>query len=129
MSLLSVGYCVRLPSSSLLHVVTRAAVSRPACVAGCRRPTNGIQKTPYQLWIQQAINASYNVVHAPLSAAAAKMFNNSAAMDFFATVEGLDYGYHNMLWWVRRRSFGCGAVIAVSLAVSGCTVAGAGWTP
>ena len=56
------------------------------------RPTNGIQKTPYKLWIQQAINASYNVVHAPLTKVAAAQFNATAALQFFSTVEGLDYG-------------------------------------
>jgi hypothetical protein len=72
-----------------------------AATCGLRiRPTNGIQKTPYQLWIQQAINASYNVVHAPLTASAAKLFNNSAAMNYFTTVEGFDYGYHTLLWCV-----------------------------
>lgn len=64
-------------------------------------PTNGIQKTPYQQWIQQAINASYNVVHAPLSATAAAQFNATAALQWFTTVQGFDYGYYNMLWgWV-----------------------------
>ncbi len=55
-------------------------------------PTNGIQKTPWNLWIQQAINASYNVVHAPLTKAAAAQFNVTAALAWFETVEGFDYG-------------------------------------
>jgi hypothetical protein len=29
-------------------------------------PTNGIQKTPFDLWMKQAQDASYNVVHLPL---------------------------------------------------------------
>ncbi len=62
---------------------------------------NGIQRTPFQLWVQQAVNASYNVVHAPLTPAAAAMFNATAAMRYFETVEGVDYGYYNMLWCVR----------------------------
>jgi len=64
-------------------------------------PVNGIQRTPFQLWVQQAANASYQVVHAPLTAAAAAKFNATAALRFFQSVEGVDYGYYNMLWgWV-----------------------------
>lgn len=64
-------------------------------------PTNGIQRTPWAQWIKQANEASYNVVHAPLSKAVAAKFNRTAALEFFATVEGLNYGYHNMLWgWI-----------------------------
>jgi len=64
-------------------------------------PTNGIQRTPWAQWIKQANEASYNVVHAPLSKAVAAKFNRTAALEWFATVEGLNYGYHNMLWgWI-----------------------------
>jgi hypothetical protein len=38
------------------------------------------------------------VVHAPLTAAARSQFNSSAAIDFFSSVEGLQYGYHTLLW-------------------------------
>ena len=62
---------------------------------------NGIQRTPFQLWVQQAINASYQVVHAPLTSAAAAQFNAAGAMHFFESTEGVDYGYYNMLWgWI-----------------------------
>lgn len=47
------------------------------------------------------MNASYQVVHAPLNAEFAAKFNVTAALRYFATVEGVDYGYRNMLWgWV-----------------------------
>ena len=59
---------------------------------------NGIQRTPYRQWLKQAKNASYNVVWAPLSPAAAAAFNESAASAYFFTQEGFDYGYHNLLW-------------------------------
>ena len=61
-------------------------------------PTNGIQKTPYKTWLKQAEEAGYNVVHVPLSAKSRKLFNTTAAIDFFQSVEGLEYGYINMLW-------------------------------
>lgn len=64
-------------------------------------PTNGIQKTPFKQWIAQAKAASFNVVHAPLNAENRAKFNVTAALEFFSTVEGLNYGYHNMLWgWI-----------------------------
>jgi len=60
-------------------------------------PTNGIQKTPYKTWVAQAKAAGYNTVHIPLNAAARAAFNESAALEFFGTVEGLDYGFYNLL--------------------------------
>lgn len=64
-------------------------------------PTNGIQKTPYKTWLRQAEEAGYNVVHVPLNLKTRKSFNETAAVEFFKSVEGLDYGYINMLWgWI-----------------------------
>jgi len=60
-------------------------------------PTNGIQKTPFSTWLQQANEADYNVVHLPLSAESQALFNQTAAIEWFGTVEGLPYGYNNML--------------------------------
>jgi len=61
-------------------------------------PTNGIQKTPFDQWLQQAYEADFNVVHLPLSAESRANFNATAAIDWFVAVaEGLDYGYNNML--------------------------------
>jgi len=60
-------------------------------------PTNGIQRTLYDTWVEQAHNADYNVVHLPLSAASRATFNETNAYEWFATVEGLPYGYNNML--------------------------------
>mmetsp|Transcript_17737 Transcript_17737/g.26571 ORF Transcript_17737/g.26571 Transcript_17737/m.26571 type:complete len:583 (+) Transcript_17737:136-1884(+) len=64
-------------------------------------PTNGIQCTKIQTWIEQARKASYQVVWLPLSADARKSFNNSKAYEFFTTVKGLNYGFGNMFWgWI-----------------------------
>jgi len=64
-------------------------------------PTNGVQCTPYDRWIKQAQNASYNFVHVPLSPANAAKFNSTSAYQFFQTVAGLPYGYHNFLFgWI-----------------------------
>jgi len=61
-------------------------------------PTNGVQRTPYQTWIKQARAAGYNLLWAPLTPAAAKSFNSTAALEYFQTVEGFDYGYQTLLW-------------------------------
>eukprot|EP01116_Phalansterium_solitarium_P019619 TRINITY_DN5556_c0_g1_i1.p1 TRINITY_DN5556_c0_g1~~TRINITY_DN5556_c0_g1_i1.p1 ORF type:complete len:572 (+),score=196.97 TRINITY_DN5556_c0_g1_i1:105-1820(+) len=61
-------------------------------------PTNGIQKTPWQQWLKQAAAADYNVLHLPLSAASRAKFNVSGALDFFYSVEGVPYGFQNMLY-------------------------------
>lgn len=64
-------------------------------------PTNGIQKTPYETWLKQAAEASYNVVHAPLKASYRAKYNSTAAVNFFHANEGLDYGFQTMLWgWI-----------------------------
>ena len=52
----------------------------------------------FKEWIARAKNASFNVVHAPLNDENRAKFNTTAALEFFSTVEGLNYGYHNMLW-------------------------------
>lgn len=64
-------------------------------------PVNGIQKTPYKEWLKLAEQAGYNVVHAPLNEAVRAHFDEAAAVNFFRSVEGVDYGYQNMFWgWI-----------------------------
>jgi len=64
-------------------------------------PTNGIQRTPYAQWIEQARNASYLLAVVPLSDEKRAMYNTTAAIEFFYSVEGLPYGFHNFLFgWI-----------------------------
>eukprot|EP00164_Ancoracysta_twista_P003455 GFYU01004612.1.p1 GENE.GFYU01004612.1~~GFYU01004612.1.p1 ORF type:complete len:580 (+),score=220.74 GFYU01004612.1:44-1783(+) len=64
-------------------------------------PTDGIQITPWNKWIEQAHDATYQVVHLPLSAENRKAFNTTAAYEFFKSVEGTPYGFHNFLMgWI-----------------------------
>jgi hypothetical protein len=64
-------------------------------------PTDGIQKTPYATWIQQAKSANYSAVWAPLSADARSRFDVGKAQAYFESVEGFEYGYYNMLFgWI-----------------------------
>jgi len=70
-------------------------------------PVNGIQCTPYATWIALAQNASYNAVWAPLSAEARAAFDEEAAREFFASVEGFDYGFYNFLYgWIDEADGG-----------------------
>jgi len=64
-------------------------------------PVNGIQMTPYRQWLEFAHKADYNVVHLPLNQEYSSRFNETSAYEWFKTVEGLPYGYNNMLMtWI-----------------------------
>jgi hypothetical protein len=45
--------------------------------------------------LRYAEEASFNVVHMPLSKEARARFNQTAAENWFKKLEGLPYGYHN----------------------------------
>lgn len=64
-------------------------------------PANGVQRTPFSTWIKQAETAGYQIIWAPLSAAARKTFNATESLAFFRTQEHLDYGFGTLLaGWV-----------------------------
>jgi hypothetical protein len=67
-------------------------------VADVYWPTDGIQCTPYKTWLKQCQEADFQVVWAPLSAEASAKFNETAAVEFFKSVEGLSYGFKTLLW-------------------------------
>jgi hypothetical protein len=68
---------------------------------GAHWPVNGVQKTPYRTWLAQVKAAGQNAVHAPLTPEARARYNETAALEWFLTVEGLNYGYHTLLWgWI-----------------------------
>eukprot|EP00755_Sulcionema_specki_P020669 Sspe_Gene.12677::Locus_4333_Transcript_1_1_Confidence_1.000_Length_2083::g.12677::m.12677 len=51
----------------------------------------------------QAAAAGYNAVWAPLSDESRRKLDVGKMWEFFAEVEGLDYGYHTLLWgWIDR---------------------------
>lgn len=51
--------------------------------------------------LKQAAAAGYNTVWAPLSDEHRSRFNETAAIEWFKTVEGLEYGYQTLLWgWI-----------------------------
>jgi len=64
-------------------------------------PTNGLQRTPLRLWLKQAQAAGYNVMYSTLSAASREALNSTAALEWFSGVEGVNYGYENILFtWI-----------------------------
>lgn len=74
-------------------------------VDGAYWPTDYIQKTPYRTWVQQATDAGYQVVWAPLNDQARKSYNETAAVAFFKANEGFNYGFKTMIWpWLDTLS-------------------------
>jgi len=68
-------------------------------------PTNGLQRTPYRQWIDQAREAGFAVTHAPLAPKYRAMFDENAANAFFHSVDGIDYGYGALLvGWIDLAS-------------------------
>jgi len=63
--------------------------------AGWYWPRDGIQMNKFDQWIQWADDASFNIVILPLKDEVRAAFNSTSAFDWFKTVEGLPYGYHN----------------------------------
>jgi len=62
---------------------------------------DGIQMTPWKQWLQQANKAGFNVAYLPLSAKYQKLFDEQKAYQWFKTVQGLPYGFHNMMFpWI-----------------------------
>lgn len=61
-------------------------------------PPYGVIRTPWDQWYQQAINASYHVDMLPIKPELAAQFNTTRFWSWFKTVQGMPYGYHNMLY-------------------------------
>lgn len=86
---------------------TTVAIRLPQGVVVCEAttnssywPTNGVQCTPYQTWVNQVHVSSQNVVYLPIRDDMSAKFNSTAAYEFFLAHEGNDYGYHNLLWYL-----------------------------
>eukprot|EP01135_Chromosphaera_perkinsii_P003380 Nk52_evm4s242 gene=Nk52_evmTU4s242 len=66
-------------------------------------PKNFIQRTKWEEWRENAKKADYNWVLFPLSEEKQAVFEKNAhlAVDYFKKVEGVLYGYQNLLWgWI-----------------------------
>ena len=64
-------------------------------------PKKNVQRNKFKDWLKMAQDADYHVAHLSLTADARKLFNESAAQNFFFRTEGLPYGFHNFLYgWI-----------------------------
>ena len=61
-------------------------------------PKHNIQRNPYKQWVQYAKNCDFHVAVLPLKDEYKAMFNRTAALKWFESVEGMPYGYHNFLF-------------------------------
>ncbi|CAG9321177.1 unnamed protein product [Blepharisma stoltei] len=69
--------------------------------AGWYWPRTGIQMNKFETWIKWAEDASFNVVVLPLKPEIQALFNETSAYEWFKTVEGMPYGYHNFMFgWI-----------------------------
>ena len=64
-------------------------------------PKHKIQRNTFTQWKQWAKNCDFNVVVLPLKDELRKKFDSEKALQFFQSVEGMPYGYHNFLFsWI-----------------------------
>jgi len=61
-------------------------------------PPYGIIRTPWDRWLQQAINATFMVSVLPLDAAHSAKFDTTAFWQWFATVQGQPYGMDTFMY-------------------------------
>lgn len=86
--------------------------------AGWYWPRDGIQMNKFDQWIQWADDASFNIVVLPLKPEVRAAFNSTSAFEWFKTVEGLPYGYHNFAYgWIDTANDNFPALLSGELLV------------
>jgi hypothetical protein len=69
--------------------------------AGWYWPRSGIQMNTYDQWIVWAKDAGFHVTWLPLKEEYSQQFNTTAAFEWFKSIEGTPYGYHNFIFgWI-----------------------------
>ena len=64
-------------------------------------PRKNLQMNLFSQWIKWASNASFNVALLPLRPEVRAVFNETAVYEWFLTVQGMPYGYHNFVFgWI-----------------------------
>lgn len=64
-------------------------------------PKRNIQRNKWSEWVQWAHNADFHVAILPLKEEIRQKFDVNAAFNWFLTMEGHHYGYHNFLFgWI-----------------------------
>eukprot|EP01096_Ripella_sp_DP13-Kostka_P010370 TRINITY_DN4071_c0_g1_i1.p1 TRINITY_DN4071_c0_g1~~TRINITY_DN4071_c0_g1_i1.p1 ORF type:complete len:509 (-),score=167.09 TRINITY_DN4071_c0_g1_i1:77-1576(-) len=72
-----------------------------SCDSSCVGNVTGIQKTLWKDWKERAIARNFSASWLPLGPSARASFNETAAVEWFKSVEGLPYGSHNFFFgWV-----------------------------
>jgi hypothetical protein len=67
-------------------------------------PKHGIQRNKWEDWIQNALNADFSVAVLPLSEESRSKLNVTRAIEWFHSLEGLEYGYRNFLFsWIDTK--------------------------
>jgi len=61
-------------------------------------PRKDFQMTPYKQWVVWADNAGFQATWLPLRKEFSEKFDDKKAYEWFKTVEGTPYGYHNFLF-------------------------------
>jgi len=66
--------------------------------AGWYWPKENIQRNDWKTWKKWARNAGFNVALLPLREEIRNKFNVTAATEWFKSLEGTPYGYHNFIF-------------------------------
>ena len=67
-------------------------------------PYHGIQRNKFKEWVRLAHIAEFNVAILPLREDIRSKFDEKKAIEWFKSVEGLNYGYHNFLFsWIDTK--------------------------
>jgi len=78
-------------------------------------PKHNIQRNKWSDWKQYAQNAGFNVALLPLREEIRAKFNNTAALEWFKTVENVPYGYHNFIFgWIDTPNANLPAVLDIN---------------
>lgn len=67
-------------------------------------PKRGIQRNKWEQWVEWAHNADFNVAFLPLKDEWRAKLNVEKALEFFYSIEGHPYGYHNFIYsWIDTK--------------------------
>jgi len=68
-------------------------------------PPYGVISTPYRQWMQQAVQADYQIAFLQLRDEYRALFDEQKAINWFNSVQGTPYGYHNFIFgWIDTES-------------------------
>ena len=91
--------------SKVTHTVTALEIDGEMHIVESRDgnywPFAGIQKNKWEDWVKYAHNADFNAVLFRLRDDLYENYNATAALEYFNSMEGLPYGFHNFIFgWI-----------------------------